>query len=206
MALIPAATALAMVEGGINSTAYSGASVTNSGTTITITISGGHTIPSGAMITVSGVTGFTTNNSAVNGLYQVTSVTATTVVYTASAAPTGSGAGTIVVNQTYYASLHTATTSTTGAAEITEARQPVIFVTNGSTGIQSTAGINFTSMPAEAGGVPFLGLWNCTASQASANSGGTFIGGFTTSGLSGAVTSGATIAFASAQITAAVTG
>lgn len=101
----------------------------------------------------------------------------------------------------YNLSLHTATPGTTGASEVTGgsyARQPITFGTP-SSGSQASAGVDaaqsFTGMPAEAGGTPFFGVWT---------TGGTYIGGGTTSGLSGAISVGATINFASGAITLSV--
>jgi hypothetical protein len=100
-----------------------------------------------------------------------------------------------VAGTVYYLSLHTATTGTTGAAEVTGGsyvRQAITFAaTSGATKISSGADAaqSFTGMPAEAGGCPYAGVWTLAT-------GGTFLGGLTTSGLSGAISVGATITFA----------
>jgi hypothetical protein len=103
----------------------------------------------------------------------------------------------------YYLSLHTATPGTTGASEVTGgsyARQPITMGTP-STGSQASSGTDaaqsFAGMPAEAGGVPYAGIWT-------AQTAGTYLGGLTTSGLSGAISVGATIDFASGAVTLGV--
>jgi len=100
----------------------------------------------------------------------------------------------------YYLSLHTATPGTTGASEVTGgsyARQAITF-TASATHVKVSGGASasqsFTGMPVEAGGVPYAGVWTLS-------SGGTYLGGLTTSGLSGAISVGATINFASGATT-----
>src|ERR1019366_1962780 len=101
-----------------------------------------------------------------------------------------------VATTVYYLSLHTATTGTTGAAEVTGgsyARQAITFgATSGATKVSAgtDAAQSFTDMPVEAGGCPYAGIWTLA-------SGGTFLGGLTTSGLSGAISVGSTINSAS---------
>lgn len=103
----------------------------------------------------------------------------------------------------YYLSLHTASPGTNGANEVTGgsyARQAITFG-NPSSGSQASAGTDaaqsFTGMPAEAGGTPYFGIWTLVSS-------GTYLAGGATSGLSGAISVGATINFASGGVTLAV--
>ena len=101
-----------------------------------------------------------------------------------------------VATTVYYLSLHTATTGTTGTSEVTGGsyvRQAITFgATSGATKVSAGADASqsFTGMPVEAGGCPYAGIWTLAT-------GGTFLGGLTTSGLSGAISVGSTINFAS---------
>lgn len=98
---------------------------------------------------------------------------------------------------TYYMSLHTADPGTTGASEITGgsyARQAIQFGSASAGSQASTDSQSFTSMPAEAGGAPFFGIW-------SAATAGTYLVGGSTSGLSGAISAGSTVAFATGGVT-----
>jgi hypothetical protein len=110
--------------------------------------------------------------------------------------------GGLVPGTTYYVSLHTADPGTTGASEVTGgsyARQAIVFTATGGGGntIISNGAQNFTGMPAEASGVPYLGIY-------SASSGGTYLGGGACSLGSTAISAGATVAFAAGGISAAV--
>jgi hypothetical protein len=104
----------------------------------------------------------------------------------------------VVSGTTYYLSIHSADPGTTGANEITGYtgnRPSIVF---GSGGIaSSTTGQTFAAMPAEAGGVPYIGVWT-------AATGGTYLGGGATTGLSAAIGSGATITFAIGAVTVAI--
>jgi len=99
---------------------------------------------------------------------------------------------------TYYLALYTTDPGTTGASgEVTGgsyARQSFTFATAVSGSQASNSVVNFVGMPAEASGVPYFGIW-------SAATGGTYIAGGATSGLSSAISAGATISFASGAIT-----
>jgi len=104
-----------------------------------------------------------------------------------------------VTSTTYYLALFTTDPGTTGASgEVTGgsyARQAIVFGTAASAGSKaSTTSQSFTGMPAEAGGVPYGGLF-------SASTGGTYLGGITTTGLSGAISVNATIDFAVGAVT-----
>lgn len=101
---------------------------------------------------------------------------------------------------TYYLSLHSANPGTTGANEISGgsyARQSITFGSPSSGSQASTSSQSFTNMPAEAGGTPYFGIWT-------ASSGGSYVAGGSTSGLSGAIASGQTVQFAIGAITLAV--
>ena len=103
-----------------------------------------------------------------------------------------------VPSTTYYLALFTSDPGTTGASgEVTGgsyARQAIAFG-SASTGSQaSTNAQNFTLMPLEASGVPYFGLF--TAATA-----GTYLGGGATTGLSGSIPAGSTVAFAVGAVT-----
>lgn len=115
---------------------------------------------------------------------------------TTSSADTMLTAAPCVPSTTYYLSLHTASPGTTGASEVSGgsyARQAITFGAASAGSQVSTNSQSFTNMPAEAGGVPDFGIW-------SAASGGTYLCGGTTSGLSGAISSGATVTFATGAV------
>lgn len=104
-----------------------------------------------------------------------------------------------VTGTTYYLALFTTDPGTTGASgEVTGgsyARQALVFGTAASGGSKaSTDAQSFTGMPAEAGGVPYAAIF-------SAATAGTFLGGMTTTGLSGAISAGATIDVAIGGVT-----
>jgi len=103
-----------------------------------------------------------------------------------------------VPSTTYYLALFTSDPTTTGASgEVTGgsyARQAIAFGSASAGSQASTNAQNFTGMPVEAGGVPYFGLF-------SASTAGTYLGGGTTTGLSGAISAGSTIAFAIGAVT-----
>lgn len=106
----------------------------------------------------------------------------------------------IVTGTVYYLGLNTADPGTTGASEVTGGsyvRQAITF-SAASAGSKASGGTDasqsFTGMPAEAGGCPYFSIW--TASTA-----GTFLEGGTTTGLSGAISAGSTVTFASGAVT-----
>lgn len=105
---------------------------------------------------------------------------------------------------TYYLALFTTDPGTAGSSgEVTGgsyARQALTFSTaSGGTSVSggTSASQSFTNMPAEAGGIPYFGIF-------SAVSGGTYLGGGTTSGLSGSIPSGATVSFAAGQVSVSI--
>lgn len=104
-----------------------------------------------------------------------------------------------VTSTVYYLALNTTDPGTTGTGEVTGgsyARQAITFGAAAS-GSKVSAGADaaqsFTGMPAEAGGCPYFGIWTLVSS-------GTYLGGGTTSGLSGAISVGATIDFSSGSV------
>jgi hypothetical protein len=108
-------------------------------------------------------------------------------------------AAAFVPGTVYYLSLHTGDPGTTGATEVaggSYARQSITFGTPAA-GSQMSAGAHatqsFTGMPVEASGCPFFGVW--TAAIA-----GTYLGGGTTSGLSGAILAGSIVVFAAGAV------
>ena len=103
-----------------------------------------------------------------------------------------------VPTTTYYLALFTSDPGTTGASgEVTGgsyARQAIAFGSASGGSQASTNAQNFTLMPIEASGVPYFGLFT-------AASGGTYLGGGTTTGLSGSIPAGSTVAFAIGAVT-----
>ena len=103
-----------------------------------------------------------------------------------------------VPSTTYYLALFTSDPGTTGASgEVTGgsyARQSIAFGSATSGSQASTTAQNFTSMPLEASGVPYFGIFTASTS-------GTYLGGGTTSGLSGSIPAGSTVAFAIGAVT-----
>ena len=103
-----------------------------------------------------------------------------------------------VPSTTYYLALFTSDPSTTGASgEVTGgsyARQAIAFGSASSGSQASTNAQTFTGMPVESSGVPYFGLFTLV-------SGGTYLGGGTTTGLSGAISAGSTISFAIGAVT-----
>ena len=107
---------------------------------------------------------------------------------------------------TYYLALFTTDPTTTGASgEVTGgagpyARQAINFAAP-SGGTAASGGANpaqnFTGMPAEAGGIPYFGIFTAVTA-------GTYSGGGTTSGLSGSIPAGATVSFAAGQVTVGI--
>jgi hypothetical protein len=98
---------------------------------------------------------------------------------------------------TYYLALFTTDPGTTGASgEVTGgsyARQALAFGSASSGSQASTNAQTFTNMPAESS-IPYFGIFSTV-------SGGTYLGGGTTSGLSGAISSGSTVTFAIGAVT-----
>jgi len=105
-----------------------------------------------------------------------------------------------VPGTTYYLSLHSGDPAQNGANEISGgsyARQAIVF-TSASAGSESnTASITFTSLPAAAGGLGYFGVWTASTS-------GTYLGGGTTTGLTGSLPSGISINFATGAVTLSI--
>jgi hypothetical protein len=103
-----------------------------------------------------------------------------------------------VPSTTYYLALFTSDPGTTGASgEVTGgsyARQTIAFGSASAGSQASTNAQNFTGVPVLAGGAPYFGLFTTV-------SGGTYLGGGTTTGLSGAISAGSTISFAIGAVT-----
>ena len=106
-----------------------------------------------------------------------------------------------VPSTTYYLALFTTDPGTTGASgEVTGgsySRQAITFGSASAGAQASTNAQNFTSMPIEASGVPYIGIFTAV-------SGGTYLGGGTTTGLSGSIPAGSTVAFATGAVTTAL--
>ena len=107
----------------------------------------------------------------------------------------------LVPSTTYYLALFTSDPGTTGGSgEVTGgsyARQAIAFGSATAGAQASTNAQNFTLMPLEASGVPYFGIFT-------ASSGGTYIAGGTTTGLSGSIPAGSTVAFAIGAVTTAL--
>jgi len=109
-------------------------------------------------------------------------------------------AAVFVPSTTYYLSLHSATPGQNGASEITGgsyARQALTFGAASGGSESSTNSQTFTNLPVEASGIPYFGIW-------SAASGGTYIGGGTTTGLTGSLPAGISVNFATGAVTVAI--
>ena len=106
-----------------------------------------------------------------------------------------------VPSTTYYLALYTTDPGTTGASgEVTGgsyARQTIAFGSASAGSQASTNAQNFTGVPVLAGGAPYFGLFT-------AASGGTYLGGGTTTGLSGAISAGSTVTFSIGSVTTAL--
>lgn len=108
-----------------------------------------------------------------------------------------------VTGTVYYLALCTGDPGTTGANEVvggSYTRQPITFLA-AAAGSKVSGGVDaaqsFAGMPVEAGGVPYFAIFTSL-------SGGTYMGGGATSGLSGAIVAGEAVAFASGAITASL--
>jgi hypothetical protein len=103
-----------------------------------------------------------------------------------------------VPSTTYYLALFTTDPGTTGSAgEVSGgsyARQTIAFGSASAGSQASTTAQNFTGVPVLSGGAPYFGLF--TAATA-----GTYLGGGTTTGLSGAISAGSTVSFAIGAVT-----
>jgi len=102
-----------------------------------------------------------------------------------------------VPSTTYYLSLHSATPGQNGASEITGgsyARQVIQFGAASGGAESSTDSQTFTNLPAEASGIPYFGIWT-------AATGGTYLGGGTTTGLTGSLPAGISVNFATGAVT-----
>ena len=80
------------------------------------------------------------------------------------------------------------------------ARQTISFTTwtGGTTVSAGTyATQSFTNVPTEASGIPYFGIFNASTGT---GAGTAYLGGGTTSGLSGTIPSGATVSFASGSV------
>ena len=109
-------------------------------------------------------------------------------------------AAVFVPSTTYYLSLHSATPGQNGASEITGgsyARQALTFGAASGGSESSTNSQTFTNLPVEASGIPYFGIW-------SAASGGTYIGGGTTTGLTGSLPAGISVNFATGAVTVSI--
>ena len=109
-------------------------------------------------------------------------------------------AAVFVPSTTYYLSLHSATPGQTGTSEISGgsyARQGITFGSASGGSEASTNSQTFTNLPAESGGIGYFGLW-------SASTAGTYIGGGTTTGLTGSLPSGISVNFATGAVTVAI--
>ena len=109
-------------------------------------------------------------------------------------------AAVFVPTTTYYLSLHSATPGQTGTSEISGgsyARQGITFGSASGGSEASTNSQTFTNLPAESGGIGYFGIWSAATS-------GTYIGGGTTTGLTGSLPSGISVNFATGAVTVAI--
>jgi len=109
-------------------------------------------------------------------------------------------AAVFVPSTTYYLSLHSATPGQNGASEITGgsyARQTLTFGSASGGSESSTNSQTFTNLPAETSGIPYFGIWSAASS-------GTYIGGGTTTGLTGSLPAGISVNFATGAVTVSI--
>lgn len=109
-------------------------------------------------------------------------------------------AAVFVPSTTYYLSLHSATPGQTGASEISGgsyARQGITFGSASGGSEASTNSQTFTNLPAESGGISYFGIWSAVTA-------GTYIGGGTTTGLTGSLPAGISVNFATGAVTVAI--
>jgi len=119
------------------------------------------------------------------------------LTYLASAYANAAINGIVAASTTFYLSIHALSPSNTGANElgagtaytaVSGGRPPIIFGA-ASAGVQtSTDTQTFALLVAQAGGIPYFGIWT-------ANTGGTYICGGLTVGLASALPSGASVVF-----------
>lgn len=105
-----------------------------------------------------------------------------------------------VPSTTYYLSLHSATPGQTGTSEISGgsyARQAITFGSASGGSEASTNSQTFTNLPVESGGIGYFGIWSAATS-------GTYIGGGTTTGLTGSLPAGISVNFATGAVTVAI--
>ena len=118
------------------------------------------------------------------------------------------GAAMFASATTYWLALFTADPAQSGTSgEVTGgsyARQAITF-TAWAAGTSLSAGTSasqsFTNVPTEAGGIPYFGIFNASSGT---GAGTAYLGGGTTSGLSGSIPSGATVSFASGAVSLAL--
>jgi hypothetical protein len=133
------------------------------------------------------------------------------LTYLAAAYANASINGILAASTTFYLSIHSASPSNPGANElvagtgytaVSGGRPPIAFGA-AALGVQTSSGTGapqtFAMLVTEAGGIPFFGLWT-------ANTGGTYICGGATSGLSGSIPSGASVQFATGAVVCSVQG
>ena len=109
-------------------------------------------------------------------------------------------AAVFVPTTTYYLSLHSATPGQTGTSEISGgsyARQGITFGSASGGSEASTNSQTFPNLPAESGGIGYFGIWSAVTA-------GTYIGGGTTTGLTGSLPSGISVNFATGAVTVAI--
>jgi len=105
-----------------------------------------------------------------------------------------------IPSTTYYLSLHSATPGQTGTSEISGgsyARQGITFGSASGGSEASTNSQTFTNLPVASGGIGYFGIW-------SAATAGTYIGGGTTTGLTGSLPAGISVNFATGAVTVAI--
>ena len=113
--------------------------------------------------------------------------------------------GGVITTTGLYLGLNSASPGQTGANELTpgtaySGNRPGITWSSYTAGVTSnTALISFTLSATQAGGIPYISIWT-------ASTGGTYLGGGPTTGLSGSIPSGAQVSFAISNLTLTVTG
>jgi hypothetical protein len=167
-------------------------SASNGTSTLTVAnVSDSYRILLGMVVTGTGISGSPSLVTAVNN--------STGVITIAGGTQSGMTAGNYTFTPSFYLALFTSDPTTVGTSgEVTGgsyARQPITFGVPSSGVVTSTDAQNFTNMPVEAGGCPYFAIFGTLTGTTA------YLGGGATSGLSGAISAGSTVAVAIGGVT-----
>lgn len=167
-------------------------SASNGTTTLTVAnVSDSFRILIGMVVTGTGISGSPSLVTGVNN--------GTGVITIAGGTQSGMTAGNYTFTPSFYLALFTSDPTTVGTSgEVTGgsyARQVITFGVPSSGVATSTDAQNFTNMPSEGSGCPYFGVFGTLTGTTA------YLGGGATSGLSGAISSGSTVAVAIGGVT-----